>query len=171
MDKSSEVYRLTITGSNTVLRHCWHPGNQFTPKQSTITCCDRFLWNCVCISTTQNLQYVHRAAGTYYREFPDVWPWIPAYSEWLHIQGGCLACLCCKVDSSWGCTDLYYALGPRRSGGTVHEGGWCDQSIGSTVSGAIVHSWLWSTPTRKSPLGYFTGLLEVVDNYWRHILC
>ena len=30
-------------------------------------------------------------------------------------------------------------------GGTAHEGGGCDQSIGSTVPGAIVRSWLWST--------------------------
>ena len=48
--------------------------------------------------------------------------------------------------------------------------GWgCDQSIGSTVSGAIVRSWLWSTATRSSPLGYFSKLLQVVDN-WTHIL-
>ena len=31
-------------------------------------------------------------------------------------------------------------------------GGGCDQSIGSTVSDAIVHSWLWLTATRSSPL-------------------
>ena len=32
-----------------------------------------------------------------------------------------------------------------RSGGTADDGGGCDQTIGSTVSDAIVHSWLWST--------------------------
>ena len=52
----------------------------------------------------------------------------------------------------------------RRSGGTAHEGGGCDQSIGSTVSDAIVCSWLWLTATRSSPLGYFSRLLQVVDN-------
>ena len=60
---------------------------------------------------------------------------------------------------------------------TIHETlrghcpwGWeCDQSIGSTVSDAIVRSWLWSTATRSSPLGYFSRLLQVVDN-WPHIL-
>ena len=52
----------------------------------------------------------------------------------------------------------------RRSLGTSHEGGRCDQSIGSTVSDAIVRSWLWSIATRSSPLGYFTRLLQVVDN-------
>ena len=40
----------------------------------------------------------------------------------------------------------------------------CDQSIGSTVSDAIARSWLWSTATRSSPLGYFSRLLQVVDN-------
>ena len=36
--------------------------------------------------------------------------------------------------------------------------GWgCDKSIGFTVSDAIVRSWLWSTATRSSPLGYFSN--------------
>ena len=66
--------------------------------------------------------------------------------------------------------DLHrFILCTRRSGGTAHEGGWCHQSIGSTVSGAIVRSWLWSTATRSSPLGYFGRSLKVIDN-WLHIL-
>ena len=38
-------------------------------------------------------------------------------------------------------------------------GGGCDQSIGSTVSDAIVivRSWLWSTATRSSPVSYFSN--------------
>ena len=48
--------------------------------------------------------------------------------------------------------------------GTAHEGGGCDQSIGSTVSDAIVRSWLWLTATRSYPLGCFSTLLQVVDN-------
>ena len=32
-----------------------------------------------------------------------------------------------------------FILSTRRSGGTAHKGGGCDQSIGSTVSNAIVH--------------------------------
>ena len=56
------------------------------------------------------------------------------------------------------CSDLYYARG------AVHEGGRCDQSIGSTVSDAIVRSWLWLTATRSSPVGCFSALLKVVDN-------
>ena len=49
--------------------------------------------------------------------------------------------------------------------------GWgvCDQSIGSTVSDAIVSSSLWSTATRSTPLDHFCRLLKVVDN-WPHIL-
>ena len=48
--------------------------------------------------------------------------------------------------------------------GTAHEGGECDQSIGSTVFDAIVRSWLWLTATRSSPLGCFSTLLQAVDN-------
>ena len=36
-------------------------------------------------------------------------------------------------------------------------------------SDVIVHNWLWSTVTRSSPLGYFSILQQVVDN-WPHIL-
>ena len=36
---------------------------------------------------------------------------------------------------------------------TAHEGGGCDQSIGSNVSDAILRCWLWSTTTWSSPLG------------------
>ena len=47
---------------------------------------------------------------------------------------------------------------------TAHEGGGCDQSIGSAVSDVIVRRWLWSTATRSSPLGHFSRLLQVVNN-------
>ena len=62
-----------------------------------------------------------------------------------------------------------FILYTRRSGGTGHEGGGSDQSIGSTVSDAIVRSWLRWTATRSSALGYFSRLRLVVDN-WPHIL-
>ena len=48
--------------------------------------------------------------------------------------------------------------------GTAHEGGGCDQSIGSTVSNAIVRSWLLLIAIRSSSLGCFSTLLQVVDN-------
>ena len=58
-----------------------------------------------------------------------------------------------------------FVLCTKRSGGSAHEGGGAtSQLIGSTVSDAIVRSWLWSTATRSSPLGYFSRLLQVVDN-------
>ena len=57
-----------------------------------------------------------------------------------------------------------FILCTRRSGRIAHEGGGSDQSIRYTVSDAIVFSWLWSTETRSSPLGYFSRLLQVVDN-------
>ena len=53
-----------------------------------------------------------------------------------------------------------FILCTRRSGGTAHEGGESEKSIGSAVSDAIVRSWLWSTATRNSPLGYFSRLLQ-----------
>ena len=62
-----------------------------------------------------------------------------------------------------------FILRTRRSGGTAQKGVGCGQSIGSIVSDAIVNSWLWSTATSSSPLGYFSRLLQVVDN-WPHIL-
>ena len=51
--------------------------------------------------------------------------------------------------------------------GNAHEGEGCVQSIGSTIYDSIVCSWLWLTATRRSPLGYFSNLLQVVDN-WPH---
>ena len=37
--------------------------------------------------------------------------------------------------------------------------GWGNgQSIGSSVSDAIVRSWLWSTSTESSPLGFFSSI-------------
>ena len=50
-----------------------------------------------------------------------------------------------------------FILCTTRSGGTGHVGGGCDQSIGSTVSDAMVLSWLWSTAIKSSALGYFTN--------------
>ena len=38
-------------------------------------------------------------------------------------------------------------------GGAAHEGRCCDQSIGSTVSDAIVRGWSWWTATRSSSMG------------------
>ena len=44
--------------------------------------------------------------------------------------------------------DLHrFLLCTRCSWDTAHQGGGCDQSIGSTVSDAFVRSWLWSTAT------------------------
>ena len=88
------------------------------------------------------------------------------YPEWPHRQGGCLACCGFTFDSA---EVHWFTLCTRRSGGTAQEGGGCDQSIGSTVSDAIVRSWLWLTATRSSPVGCFSALLQVVDN-WPHFL-
>ena len=39
------------------------------------------------------------------------------------------------------------------------------QSIGSTISDAIVRSWLWSTATASSTLATSAALLQVVNNW------
>ena len=58
----------------------------------------------------------------------------------------------CRVDSP---LRLHgFILCTRRSGGTAHDGVWCYQSIGYTDYEAIARSWLWSSATRSSPLGY-----------------
>ena len=87
--------------------------------------------------------------------------------EWSHRQGGCLACCDCKFESRWGCTDLYYARGAQGILPMKVEG--TNSQLDSTVSDAIVRSWLWLTATRSSPLGFFSTLLQVVDNL-PHIL-
>ena len=82
-------------------------------------------------------------------------------------QGGCIASWSCRVD--FGLRLHRFKLCRRRLyRSTVHEGWGCDQLIGSTVSDVIVRCWLWSTATRSSIFGYFSGLLQVVDN-WPHI--
>ena len=87
--------------------------------------------------------------------------------EWPHRQGGCLA--------YWRSHGRFPAEAALIY--TMHEAlrgycpwGWgCDQSIGSAVSDAIVCSCLWSTATRSPTLGYFSRLLQLVDN-WPYIL-
>ena len=49
-----------------------------------------------------------------------------------------------------------------RVAGCVCVGPINGQLIGSTVSYAIVRSWLWLTATRSSQLGCFSTLLQVV---------
>ena len=48
------------------------------------------------------------------------------YPEWPHRQGSFLARCGCTFESSWGCTDLYYARGaqgvlPMRVGGATSQ--------------------------------------------------
>ena len=85
------------------------------------------------------------------------------YPEWPHRQGGCLACWN-RCSLSWAETAPIYTMLEALGGGTAHEGRGCDQSIGSSISDAIVRNWLWSTETSSSPLGYFSRLLQVVGN-------
>ena len=75
----------------------------------------------------------------------------------LHVRGSLSAAS--LVICSQHCTVQYVEL----RGYCPVQGGRCDKSIGSTVSDAIVRSWFWSTAT-SSPLGYFSKLLQVVDN-------
>ena len=79
------------------------------------------------------------------------------YPEWPHRQGGCLVCWRLQ-DGIPAAAELHrFMLFTRRSGGTAHEGRGCDQPIGFTFFDTTVRSWLWSTATRSSPLGYFSN--------------
>ena len=48
----------------------------------------------------------------------------------------------------------------RGTAATAHEGGGCDQSIGSTVSDAIVHSWLWLTASLQLGVPHWAALVH-----------
>ena len=62
------------------------------------------------------------------------------YPEWPHI-GKMVASHAAVARSSPAGVALIYSMHVALRG-TTHEGGRCDQSIGSTVSDAIVRSWL-----------------------------
>ena len=94
------------------------------------------------------------------------------YLKWPHRQGGCFACCGCTFDYTFDsiarCTfdsiALFYNMHEALRG--YCPWGWgCEESIGSTVSDAIVRSWSWLTATRSSRLGCFSTLLQVVDNW------
>ena len=53
---------------------------------------------------------------------------------------------------------MHCALVALRGYCPVKGGGGKGQSIGSTVSDAIVRSWLWSTATGSRPLGYLGNI-------------
>ena len=72
--------------------------------------------------------------------------WPCNHPEWLHRQDGCLVCW--RLQGRFRQRLHWFILCMRRSEGTAHECGGCDQSIGSTVSDAIIRSWLWSTAIR-----------------------
>ena len=65
----------------------------------------------------------------------------------------------CKIESRLWLRLHRFIQCTRRSGGTAHEGGGCDQSIESTISDAIVRNLLCSTATRSSTLGYFSSII------------
>ena len=58
----------------------------------------------------------------------------------------------CRVDSRQSLHRFILCTKELRGGGV------CDQSIGSTVFDAIVHSWLWTSAKRSHPLGYFSSI-------------
>ena len=63
----------------------------------------------------------------------------------------------CKVDSRPAAGVYWFILCTRRSGGTAHEGGGCDQSIGSTVSDALALA-----GCGRVQLGVPIGLLQLI---------
>ena len=94
----------------------------------------------------KHIESIHRRLA-----IEDFIPWVAAYR-----QGGGLPRML-RLRVRFPLMLHWFILCTRGSGGTAHEGGGCDQSIGSTVSDAIIHSLLWSTATRSSPLGCFSN--------------
>ena len=98
------------------------------------------------------------------------------YPEWPHMQCAGLALRRSHV-RGWLSAVSLVICSPARiavcntwSSGVLLCVGWgCDQSIGSTVSDAIVRSWLWLTATRAPHWTTSVKLLQVVD-HWTHIL-
>ena len=88
------------------------------------------------------------------------------HPEWPHRQGSCHAFCGCTFESRRGCADLYYARGAQ--GVLLMRVGGATSQL-DLVSDAVVRSLLWLTATRGSPLGCFSTLLQVVNN-WPHIL-
>ena len=88
--------------------------------------------------------------------------------EWLNRQGGCPACWRlqgCKIESRlWLRAPIY----------TMHEElrGYCTWGWGVRIVNwiyhpwAIVRSWLWSTATRSTPLGYFSYYCKYYYYYY-----
>ena len=67
---------------------------------------------------------------------------IPSFPEWPHSQGGCLTHMLKLQDRFPVELRMHrFILCTRRSEDTAYNGGRCDQSIGFTVSDAIVCSW------------------------------
>ena len=109
-------------------------------------------------------------------DFSKTWLQLP-FSPWVAEQeyvGLAFRWSRVRVTVSAASRDLWptFALWNTWSSGdtAMCRAGGNGQSIGSTVSDAIVRSWMWSTATGRSPLGCFSRLLQVVDN-WLHILC
>ena len=120
----------------------------------------KFLYN------AGDLQGIFDIIQMFYKEMLKLYMW---------FTGKCLAYQWARIRAPVTAASL--AICRQRLHRAIHgahgilpmQGRGCDQSIGFTVSDAISISWLWSTATRSSPLGYCSILLQVVDN-WPHIL-
>ena len=136
-------------------------------------------WEFLLIKCEIHFAFLHLHSGFYYydyvvtgvlRPFRLIWNFLlnfgRSYPEWLHRQGGCLACCGCTFESRWGA--LIY---------TVHVAlrGYCPWGWGVRSVNWIYRLWhncpelVVVDATRSSLLGCFSTLLQVVDN-WTHIL-
>ena len=91
----------------------------------------------------------------------------PLYSEWSHRKGGCLACL--RLQGRFLAALIYTAARGAQGVLPMSVGGATSQL--DLVSDAIVRSWLWSTATRSSPLGYFSIFDRILIQYALCTVC
>ena len=75
----------------------------------------------------------------------DAQKWILHHSHFYTLSGriGKVVASHAAVARRFPLRSHWFIVCTRGSVGTTHEGGGCDQSIGSTVSDVIVCSWLW----------------------------
>ena len=152
---------------------CMHSVARLNADLSFLSLCHRrhMLLDCVCCTRLIRIRIVVCSVNFHLQLWYHFIPWVAAQAVGLSgipkdARSRLTQCSkSCDLQPSPHCSVQYVEL----RGFCPVKGGGCDQSIGSTVSDAIVRSWLWLTPTRSSSLGYFSRLLQVVDN-WTHIL-
>ena len=129
---------------------------------STIACVSAACCVCCCAAALLHAVFecMLRASDHINFSFLLHIPWVAAYTRWLPRM--------LKLHDRFPVEMTLHQFIPctRDYGSTAHEGGTSQLDL---LSLRPLSSWLWSTATTSSQLGYFSILLQVVDN-WPHIL-